>query len=76
MKKTIIQWADSTVNPVMGCNGCELWPTPATLRREIVRALSRGGFEICTESLERETNGWTSMDFVRNKKNIRLNHVI
>jgi len=22
---TPIQWADSTVNPVMGCNGCELW---------------------------------------------------
>ncbi|MGJ8643328.1 MAG: DUF5131 family protein [Luteolibacter sp.] len=27
MKDTPIQWADSTVNPVMGCDGCELWPT-------------------------------------------------
>ena len=24
-KDTAIQWADSTVNPVMGCDGCELW---------------------------------------------------
>lgn len=23
--KTKIQWTDSTVNPVMGCSGCELW---------------------------------------------------
>lgn len=23
--KTDIQWADSTVNPTMGCQGCELW---------------------------------------------------
>jgi len=24
-KTTKIQWCDSTVNPVMGCEGCELW---------------------------------------------------
>ncbi len=24
-KTTKIQWCDSTVNPVMGCGGCELW---------------------------------------------------
>lgn len=24
-KKSPIQWCDSTVNPTMGCNGCELW---------------------------------------------------
>jgi protein gp37 len=24
-KKSKIQWCDSTVNPVMGCQGCELW---------------------------------------------------
>jgi protein gp37 len=24
-KTTEIQWCDSTVNPVMGCAGCELW---------------------------------------------------
>jgi len=25
MKTTPIQWCDGTVNPVMGCSGCELW---------------------------------------------------
>jgi len=24
-KKTTIQWCDSTINPTMGCDGCELW---------------------------------------------------
>jgi protein gp37 len=23
--KTQIHWVDSTVNPTMGCDGCELW---------------------------------------------------
>lgn len=26
-KTTKIQWTDSAINPVMGCIGCELWPT-------------------------------------------------
>ena len=26
-RHTKIQWCDSTVNPVMGCAGCELWNT-------------------------------------------------
>lgn len=34
MKKTNIPWCHSAGNPVMGCDGCELWP-PA---RELVRA--------------------------------------
>ncbi|MEI8375530.1 MAG: DUF5131 family protein [Planctomycetota bacterium] len=25
LNETPIQWADGTVNPVMGCDGCELW---------------------------------------------------
>ena len=30
--KTKIQWCDSTVNPTMGCDGCELWGAhPAVL---------------------------------------------
>lgn len=27
MNRTKIQWCDGTVNPEMGCDGCELWPT-------------------------------------------------
>lgn len=26
-KNTKIQWCDSTINPTMGCDGCELWDT-------------------------------------------------
>jgi protein gp37 len=29
MKDTNIQWCDSTVNPVAGCAGCELWTASA-----------------------------------------------
>lgn len=29
MKLTTIQWADTTVNPIMGCGGCELFPSAA-----------------------------------------------
>ena len=76
MKSTKIQWCDSTVNPVMGCDGCELWPTPDTIRREIAKALAESGFNVNVEFLRRETDGWTTMDFVRNKNNIRLNYEI
>ena len=31
MKTTKIQWCHSTINPVMGCDGCELWPSNARL---------------------------------------------
>lgn len=34
-KHSNIQWTDDTVNPVMGCGGCELWPT----LKQIVTAL-------------------------------------
>lgn len=39
--KTLIGWCDSTVNPVMGCDGCPLWPTPAALKRALAEALAR-----------------------------------
>lgn len=32
-KDTGIQWCDSTVNPVMGCDGCELWSADKRGRR-------------------------------------------
>jgi hypothetical protein len=37
---TQIQWCDSTVNPTMGCSGCELFPTPAKITRAINAAVS------------------------------------
>lgn len=38
--QTPIQWCDSSVNPAMGCGGCELWPTNATLKLRMVTALN------------------------------------
>lgn len=42
-KKTKIQWCDSTVNPIMGCAGCELYPTPEQLLEFIDRDLINAG---------------------------------
>lgn len=36
-EETKIQWCDSTVNPIMGCAGCELFPTP----KKILDAIDR-----------------------------------
>ena len=31
MKNTKIQWCHSTINPRMGCDGCELWKPAAAI---------------------------------------------
>jgi protein gp37 len=47
MKKTTIQWCHSTVNPVMGCDGCELWPGKGKIVAEIATAIiAAGGAQI------------------------------
>lgn len=38
--KTKIQWCDSTVNPIMGCGGCELFPTPGEVISAIASAMN------------------------------------
>jgi protein gp37 len=35
MKRTKIQWCHSTVNPEMGCDGCELWPGTGKIVSEL-----------------------------------------
>lgn len=42
-KKTNIQWCDSTINPVMGCGGCELFPNPARILKLIDDAVATIG---------------------------------
>jgi len=42
-KGTKIQWCDDTVNPVMGCGGCELFPKPGVILRAIDDALLEQG---------------------------------
>lgn len=39
MKFTEIQWANSTINPVGGCDGCELWPSNSVVKKRILAAL-------------------------------------
>jgi protein gp37 len=45
MKNTKIQWCDSTVNPVMGCDGCPLYPSPASVRKSATEWLQTQGVE-------------------------------
>lgn len=42
MKETKIQWCHSTVNPVMGCKGCELWPGLSYLLTSIEQGIGKG----------------------------------
>ena len=39
MKNTNIQWCHSTINPVMGCAGCELWPSKSKLLRQLAEVI-------------------------------------
>ena len=39
MKNTKIQWCDDSANPVMGCDGCELWPGPEKIITELMRLI-------------------------------------
>jgi protein gp37 len=45
-KETKIQWSDSTVNPIMGCGGCELFKTPVEITDAINSAALAHGLEI------------------------------
>ena len=39
-KLTKIQWADTTVNPITGCGGCELYPNPSEVLAAIAAAMN------------------------------------
>jgi len=41
MKQTDIQWAHSTINPVMGCDGCELWPGTGKVANDLAAAIKK-----------------------------------
>ena len=43
MKKTKIQWCHSSINPVMGCEGCELWPGAGLVGDKIAAGLAELG---------------------------------
>jgi hypothetical protein len=41
MENSPIQWCDDTCNPVIGCDGCELWPKNAAVAKALVDELAR-----------------------------------
>lgn len=51
---TSIQWADTTVNPIMGCGGCELFPAPGKVLEGIDQAVAGTGLSIDSHSLYKE----------------------
>ena len=48
---TQIQWCDSTANPVMGCHGCELYPSPLEILRKIDAVASVFGTTVNSKAL-------------------------
>ncbi len=53
MKKTTIQWCHSTVNPVMGCDGCELWPGKGKIVAELATAIIAAGGGQCSTNIQK-----------------------
>jgi protein gp37 len=51
---TDIQWADTTVNPIMGCGGCELFPSPGKVLEAIDAAVAATGTRIESRKIYKE----------------------
>ena len=48
---TPIQWCDSSVNPIMGCYGCELYPPTSEVLRAIDAAVTATGTQIDSKAM-------------------------
>lgn len=48
---TTIQWSDSTVNPIMGCGGCELFLPPGEILADIDQAVALTGTAINSKAI-------------------------
>lgn len=53
-KITDIQWCDSTINPIMGCSGCELFPPPSQVLASIDQAVAGTGVKIYSKRIFKE----------------------
>jgi protein gp37 len=51
---TDIQWADTTVNPIMGCGGCELYPSPGQVLGAIDAAVAATGPRVDSRTIYKE----------------------
>ena len=55
---TDIQWADTTVNPIMGCGGCELFPSPG----KVLAAIDAAVLRLHTEpTVEGRRDAWAEL---------------
>jgi protein gp37 len=54
---TDIQWCDSTVNPIMGCSGCELFPKPGDILTEIDNAVAGVDAKISSKKIYQKLIG-------------------
>lgn len=69
MKKTKIQWCFSTINPVMGCDGCELWPSAGSVSAGIRKGLqSIGAVPFSPAVLERTLRKGSMSEIYSNRK--------
>jgi len=72
MKKTAIQWCHSSVNPVMGCHGCELWTPAAAIVSELttfVSSLGHGGPAV-SASVARAVGNRTTSELYGDRKTV------
>lgn len=51
---TKIQWCDTTVNPIMGCGGCELFPSPGKVLETIDKAVAITGVRINSRAIYKD----------------------
>lgn len=67
-KNTTIQWADSTINPVMGCSGCELFPKSTQLRLALFKALKEKGESVSNAEITSILKGLSPSEFYHRRK--------
>lgn len=78
-KNTDIQWCDSTVNPIMGCGGCELFPGPGEILEAVDGAVSKAGAAINSKAVYKglvdETHGRIKTPLAGHKKTVNTTNI-
>src|ERR1035438_2009215 len=73
MKNTKIQWCHSTVNPVMGCDGCELWKPAAAIAMimlAMLLLLTKKPKSIVKPAVDRAVGDRETSELYRDRKQI------
>jgi len=73
MENTIIHWCHSTVNPVMGCDGCELWKPAAAIPAillDLLPGLTSSPREVVQKLLTQVLASRTMSEVYRERKKI------